>query len=333
MKDLKVIAQLLFDWYQKDHRDLPWRADKNPYKIWLSEIMLQQTTVTAVKPYFERFIQAFPELKDLAQAPLENVLQHWSGLGYYSRARNIHKTSALLIQRGGFPQSFSELIQYPGIGEYTSRAISSIAFGEKVGVLDGNVIRVLSRVFNQKSQWWQSSERKKLQKTSDSLSQQGFHSSVINQALMELGATVCKPLNPKCHECSLRSVCLAEKYQTQADLPLKRPKSKTENWLWQPAIYIENGKVLMMKNSYLPFLQQQWLFPGKAEKITKKPSEFSFKHHITKYQIHVKLMLESEMNDLKNDLNLCSETKWVALDQVQKMNPSSLITKCFDKLF
>ena len=140
----------LITWYKENKRDLPWRnpqgsrGSKDPYRIWISEVMLQQTTVTAVIPFYEKFMNRFPKVQDLAQAKIEDVYEYWAGLGYYSRARNLHK-AAQMFAENGFPKTAAELIEYPGLGPYTSRAIASLAFGEKVGVLDGNVIRVLSR--------------------------------------------------------------------------------------------------------------------------------------------------------------------------------------------
>ena len=142
---MKSLHENLINWYLANRRPLPWRKDKNPYTIWISEVMLQQTTVAAVIPYFERFIERFPNQHTLAQAELSEVYEYWAGLGYYSRARNLH-ASAKIISDSGFPEDYSQLIQLPGFGPYTARAVASLAFDQKVGVLDGNVIRVLSRV-------------------------------------------------------------------------------------------------------------------------------------------------------------------------------------------
>ena len=187
----------LSKWYKKNLRPLPWRKDKDPYKIWISEIMLQQTTTTAVAPFFNRFIKKFPNVKTLAHAEIEDIYECWSGLGYYSRARNIHKAAKLIIKLKKFPQNYQELIQLPGIGPYTSRAIASIAFDEPVGVIDGNVIRVLTRKYNLPIEWWKTKERDLLQTIVDTY----MHSQspgMMNQAIMELGSTICTPKNPKC---------------------------------------------------------------------------------------------------------------------------------------
>ncbi|MCX7978023.1 MAG: A/G-specific adenine glycosylase, partial [Bdellovibrionaceae bacterium] len=172
----------LLRWYSLNKRPLPWRAQRDPYAIWLSEVMLQQTTVAAVLPYWQKFIERFPTVQDLATAPLSEVLALWSGLGYYSRAKLLHQ-SAKKLAHTGFPKTWSELIQLPGFGPYTARALSSIAFAEPVGVVDGNVIRFLCRLTGQKIPWWQSAGRSRIQNLSDKLASMG-QPGETNQAVM-----------------------------------------------------------------------------------------------------------------------------------------------------
>ena len=203
------ISKSLLLWYAENKRVLPWRANKNPYFIWISEIMLQQTTVTAVVPYFDRFIATFPTVEILAAAPQEKVLEMWAGLGYYSRARNLHQT-AQQIAKTGFPKTAKELIQLKGFGPYTSHAVASIAFDEAVGVLDGNVIRILSRLFSIPSKWWASKDKGELQSLAHLMAQSGPPSEV-NQAMMELGATVCTTHKPLCVRCPWVKDCQALK--------------------------------------------------------------------------------------------------------------------------
>ncbi|MCB0368811.1 MAG: A/G-specific adenine glycosylase, partial [Bdellovibrionales bacterium] len=228
----KTVATHLSKWYLKNRRPLPWRAHKDPYAIWISEVMLQQTTVAAVIPYYERFISNFPTVKALANAPVEQVLENWSGLGYYSRARNLHKSAQILATKG-FPSSYLDLIELPGFGPYTSRAVSSIAFGENVGVLDGNVIRVLSRHFGIAEPWWETKVRKKFQDLVDQIVNKG-NSSVLNQALMELGATVCTPEKTLCVLCPLNKTCYALKKDEVQKFPLKKKKPKMLLWSYTP---------------------------------------------------------------------------------------------------
>jgi A/G-specific adenine glycosylase len=204
-----IESRNLIDWYRGIRRDLPWRKDRDPYRIWISEVMLQQTTVVAVIPFYEKFLKRFPTLKDLAISPVEDVLEYWAGLGYYSRARNLHKSSQVL-HVNGFPKTAAELLELPGFGPYTARAVSSLAFDEKTGVLDGNVIRILSRKFGRSVEWWKPKGRNELQEIADALAQTE-HSADLNQGMMELGATICTPAKPACLLCPWQRSCLARR--------------------------------------------------------------------------------------------------------------------------
>src|SRR6185312_12760226 len=169
VKDMstKPMQLQLLEWYRANRRELPWRASRDPYRIWISETMLQQTTTTAVIPFFERFVARFPDLKALAQSTEAEVLEMWSGLGYYSRARNLHKAAQALVARGGFPQTHEELAEFPGFGPYTARSVASLAFDQAVGVVDGNVIRVLSRCEGEDWEWWRPNVRQQIQNRAD----------------------------------------------------------------------------------------------------------------------------------------------------------------------
>ncbi|NUN05432.1 MAG: A/G-specific adenine glycosylase, partial [Bdellovibrio sp.] len=239
--DYKLDHKQLTQWYKKNLRPLPWRENKNPYRIWLSEVMLQQTTVVAVIPYFEKFLNKFPTVQDLANAPESDVLEAWAGLGYYSRARNLHKAAKALATHG-FPATAAELLQLPGFGPYTSRAVASIAFGEKVGVLDGNVIRVLSRRYGLKLEWWNSKGRDTLQGISNDLSALG-NADIVNQGLMELGATVCTPQKVICMLCPWASTCVSREKNLVDKLPLKKPRKESEVWVWKPLVSVKDSKV------------------------------------------------------------------------------------------
>lgn len=276
----------LSQWFRENHRPLPWRVSKKAYPIWISEIMLQQTTVKIVIPFFKKFMKAFPSIKALAEAPLEEVYQHWAGLGYYSRARNIHKAALELSKKNRFPRTHTELLKLPGFGNYTARAVSSQAFGEPVGVVDGNVIRVLCRRFGLKLEFWKSSGQKKLQELADHYAGASKDPGLLNQAFMELGATVCTPTNPTCFLCPLSKNCVAFKEGKIEKLPLKKPKRKTEIWRWDVELYEEKGKVAFIKNEYAPFLKRQLILPGRVVKKQKTPSVFSFKHSITHHRIY-----------------------------------------------
>jgi A/G-specific adenine glycosylase len=312
----------LVQWYKKNRRALPWRESKDPYRIWLSEVMLQQTTVVAVIPYFEKFLEKFPTVQDLAKAPESEVLEAWAGLGYYSRARNLHKAAKALAE-GGFPKKAAELLELPGFGPYTSRAVASIAFGEKVGVLDGNVIRVLSRRYGLKLEWWNGKARTQLQDISDILSSFGSSDSV-NQGLMELGATVCTPQKVMCMMCPWNTECVAREKNLVEKLPLKKPRKESEVWVWKPVVAIKDKKVALIANDYAPFLKGQMIFPGTIAMEEKKPKEFDVKHNITHHDIFIQIASKKAVTG-KN-------VQWVELKNLKKVNPSSLLTKVLSKI-
>lgn len=313
----------LLKWYQENQRPLPWRKNRDPYRIWISEVMLQQTTVTAVIPYYEKFMQSFPSLKELAAAQENQVLKHWAGLGYYSRARNLHKAAKILNQQG-FPKSYKELIQLPGFGPYTSRAVTSIAFDENVGVLDGNVIRVLSRkegLIN--NPWWTNQGRQKLQDLVDKIVD-GTPTHKANQALMELGATICTPRNPSCLICPWLKICKGQKQGLTEDIPQPKPKRAKEIWHWQIQLVKNKGRVALLPNDYTPFLKKQWIFPGEIKQKKTAPKKFDFRHSITHHDIYVSV----EKNSLSQlSLTQRKNKQWFAQEILSEVNPSSLLKK------
>nr|WP_295903863.1 A/G-specific adenine glycosylase [uncultured Bdellovibrio sp.] len=320
--DYKLDHKQLTQWYKKNNRALPWRENKDPYRIWLSEVMLQQTTVVAVIPYFEKFLKKFPTVQDLAKAPESEVLEAWAGLGYYSRARNLHKAAKALAENG-FPQTAAELLELPGFGPYTSRAVASIAFGEKVGVLDGNVIRVLSRRYGLKLEWWNNKGREQLQTISDELAALG-QSDVVNQGLMELGATVCTPQKVTCMLCPWAATCVSREKNLVEKLPLKKPRKESEVWVWKPLVAIKDRKVALVKNDYAPFLKGQMIFPGEIAMEKNKPKAYDAKHNITHHDIFIQISQRKSVAG-KN-------IEWVDLKELKKVNPSSLLQKVLHKV-
>ncbi len=217
----------LIAWYENEKRSLPWREKRDPYAIWISEIMLQQTRVDQVIGYYLRFMARFPTVANLAESSEDQVLKLWQGLGYYSRARNIHKTAKILHfeQKGLFPTHRTALMKLPGIGEYTSGAIASIAFDEKVPAIDGNVQRVIAR-FHGISLPINATEGAKRIKEYVEAILPDSHCGTFNQALMELGALICKPTSPLCRECPLHPTCHAYLHQQTAHLPVKIKRTK-----------------------------------------------------------------------------------------------------------
>ncbi len=322
-------SQDLVRWYLENKRDLPWRQSQDAYRIWISEVMLQQTTVQAVLPYFDRFMKRFPKLKDLAGSPLEDVIEHWAGLGYYSRARNLHK-SALKLQESGFPKSFADLLDYPGFGPYTSRAVSSLAFEEKVGVLDGNVIRILCRKYGLNLKWWEGPSRNILQDMADSLAQIEKPSQ-LNQAMMELGATVCTPKNPTCFMCPWNKTCVAFKEGSIAKLPLQKPRAELQNWIWRVQILNKKNTLGLIQNTQAPFLKGQWIFPGEFIQTKSKPKKYDVNHSITKYNIYVQIEKQHSKSKLSIRKEELKKIKWFATKDLKKINPSSLLQKILKK--
>lgn len=320
--EIQKESKLLTKWFAENSRPLPWRSTKDPYRIWISEIMLQQTTVTAVIPYYKRFIKSFPNSKTLAKANIEDIYEHWSGLGYYSRARSIHKASIELSNMKKFPSSYLELIKLPGFGDYTSRAVSSQAFGERVGVVDGNVIRVLSRRFGLQSEWWKTKDKKILQEIADTFVTKE-DPSTINQSLMELGATICTPKSPTCFICPINKKCVARKDDLIEQLPLKKKKKETEIWHWEAELFEDSKGLAFVTNEYAPFLKKQLILPGKAKLRKTVPKDFDFQHAITHHKIYVSLT-RKKSNFSKNSK---SKYIWIPRKHLKAKVPFSLIQK------
>jgi A/G-specific adenine glycosylase len=240
-------SRLIIEWYLENKRMLPWRETKDPYKIWLSEIILQQTRVAQGLPYYLRFTETFPTVESLANAKEQQVLRLWQGLGYYSRARNLHRCAKMIVENfnGKFPGNFDELQQLIGVGPYTAAAVASIAFNQKVAVVDGNVFRVLARIFGMETDI-ASNEGKRIffAKANELIS--GEHPDLFNQAMMEFGAIWCTPKTPKCEGCIFKKSCIAYKTGTVDLLPVKGKKTKVRKRFLNYFI-IENQNKIAMK--------------------------------------------------------------------------------------
>jgi len=218
--DKLTLRRRILTWYRKHKRDLPWRRSSDPYRIWISEIMLQQTRVAAVIPYYERFLARFPDVPALAAAPEQDLLAAWAGLGYYARARNLQRAAKKIQELGGFPRDHASIRELPGVGDYTAAAIGSIAFNLRHAVLDGNAARVLSRLTGERGSIDSGVVKKRLLASVDRLIDPE-RPGEFNQALMELGATVCLPKHPRCPQCPWASECEAFRLGIQNELPLK----------------------------------------------------------------------------------------------------------------
>jgi len=252
----------LLQWYRKHKRDLPWRRRRDPYAIWVSEVMLQQTQVVTVIPYYDRFLSCFPNLRALAEAPEEAVLAQWSGLGYYRRAKLLHRGAQTVLQQhdGRMPESAEALRELPGIGPYTAGAIASIAFGHAEPLVDGNVVRVLSRIFRRRGHAKEGRLQKEIWALAAELIDPGSAGD-FNQGLMELGATLCRVVLPSCGRCPVAELCAAAQSGDPEDFPETPPAQKTLRLTRSVAVALRGEAVLLLKPKISRWFQGMWSLP------------------------------------------------------------------------
>lgn len=269
------VSDKIIDFYYKHKRELIWRNTKDPYIIWISEIMLQQTRVNQANDYFLRFIKRFPTVYKLAEADENEVLNYWQGLGYYTRARNLHFSAKYIVGalKGTFPNTYKELIKLKGVGEYTAAAIASIAFDEKIAAIDGNVYRVLARLFNEYSSINTSQGKKRFKELA------GFmiarqNPGDFNQAMMEFGATVCKPVKPDCEICPVANQCEAFKKRTVMELPVKKKSVKIRNRYFQYLVLLKGKSVFVQKRAENDIWKGLYQFPLIETKQNIAPEKF-----------------------------------------------------------
>lgn len=261
---LPALHDALTGWFAEHKADLPWRRTRDPYAIWLSEIMLQQTQVATVIPYYERFLARFPTVAALAAAPLDDVLKQWEGLGYYSRARNLHRAAQEVVARfgGEFPPTVEALRALPGIGRYTAGAIASIGFGKDTPVVDGNVIRILARVFDIAQDVTQVATQNALWELAERILPAG-RAGAWNEGLMELGRRICTPKSPDCPACPIAEFCIARQLGLQAGRPVKRARAKTPHYdVTAAVIRRADGHLLIAQRPPEGMLGGLWEFPG-----------------------------------------------------------------------
>lgn len=318
---MTFFAKTLIDWYLQNKRDLPWRQTNDPYRIWLSEIMLQQTRVAQGMPYYFSFTDAFPTVFDLARADEQHVLKLWQGLGYYSRARNLHATAKFVANElgGNFPETFEGLTKLKGVGDYTAAAIASISFGEPVPVVDGNVFRVLARYFGLSDDIANPKSKKNFAKlAADHLPKD--QSAVYNQAMMDFGALQCVPKNPDCTRCPLNQSCVAFARGIVNELPVKSKKAKPKDRYLHYLVYEDlEGKTTINKRIGKGIWQHLYEFPvvetdGPVlpDELMEERSEYgevSFREHIKEYDVihklshqtlHIKFVKVVVENQLEN---------------------------------
>jgi A/G-specific adenine glycosylase len=264
--EIPAFRRGMLSWFAEQKRDLPWRRTRDPYRIWLSEIMLQQTRVAAVVPYYERFLKIFPDVRALARAKTDRVLANWAGLGYYSRARNLQRAAKEMILRhaGQFPRDYEAALALPGIGRYTAAAVLSIAYGEPHAVLDGNVARVLARIGALHGDLRAPATWRKLEATAQNLLARNV-SGDWNQAMMELGATVCTPKSPRCGECPAEKWCRARNLGIAEKLPSPRKKRATIQITLAAAVLVDpRGQTLLVRklDGNGALFSRMWQFPA-----------------------------------------------------------------------
>ena len=285
----------LIKWYQENKRDFPWRKDQDPYHIWISEIMLQQTTTETVIPYYNRFLKNFPNVEALASASLEEVYKMWEGLGYYRRAKHIHESAQIILEKyqGVFPYEYDAILSLKGIGEYTAGAISSIAYGKQVPAVDGNVLRIISRYYLIKENIAETKVQKKIYQIVQELIL-NHDASAFNQGMMDLGATICKPVHPLCLECPIQKDCLAFKKKQMDVLPINIKKIKKQEISYITGIITYQNKYLLIQNPPGGLLENLYGFVQYDEE-----SPYSF---ISSFQEEYQqnIMIQAHIKDIKH---------------------------------
>jgi A/G-specific adenine glycosylase len=287
-------AHALTEWYKVDHRQLPWRETQDPYAIWLSEIMLQQTQVKTVLDYYRRFLAKYPTIQSLAAAPPDEVLKLWEGLGYYARCRNLQKAAQVMVEKhqGQFPQTLEEAEALPGIGRSTAGAILTFAYGQKHPLLDGNVKRVISRIYDLDQDIQLSATIKTMWQASEELLEESNQPHLYNQAIMELGATVCLPQNPRCLLCPVKAFCDACDKGTQHERPVKAPKKASPHYTIAVGVIWKGDQVLIQQRPEGGLLGGLWEFPGGKQEADEVLTETVYR------EIQEELEIEVSVSDL-----------------------------------
>ena len=341
---MSTFQRRLLTWYRRHRRTLPWREDPNPYRVWVSELMLQQTQVKTALPYFERFIARFPDVERLAKASEQEVLASWSGLGYYRRAKSLHRAARLLVEKKGgiFPRDVAGWIELPGVGRYTAGAIVSIAFGKRVPIVDGNVARVLSRLFLVSGDPRRGAAKRRVWALAEDILPRRSISD-FNQALMELGALVCTPKNPKCLSCPIVSDCVARSLGIEEELPeLPAPKPSVSVTMTATLIE-EEGRVLLYRRHGSDLMRDLWELPTADVPEGEEPRVVMVREVREKYGLDVEPRRELEkirhsiMNrritlhaytaELMEPPRQTDQCRWVAQSELSDFPTSSMVHK------
>ena len=318
---LRNVRRDLAGWYRAHQRDLPWRRTSDPYRIWISEIMLQQTRVAAVIPYYERFLARFPDVAALAAASDDDLLNSWAGLGYYSRARNLRAAARQIAAVGRFPEEYDEILQLPGVGPYTAAAVASICFGTPHAVLDGNVMRVITRLTNDSDDIRALRTKNRLQEAAQILLDPA-NSAVHNQAVMELGATICVPREPKCKLCPIIEYCTARSNGLERELPVKLRRSEIRRVRRTLLVAIRNGNILLWQRAHdAALLGGFWELPEPHQLPEAKSGKLlrEFSHAITNH-IYDFRVVSARVSRVSPPL------QWTPLEQLPAL-PLSTVTR------
>lgn len=302
----REVQEPLLAWFDADHRDLPWRRTKDPYRILLAEYLLQRTRVVSGTPYYERFLERFPDVVSLAAAPEADVLRAWEGLGFYRRARNLHAAAKAIVRDHGghIPSDAATLATLPGIGPYTAGAVASIAFDEAVPAVDGNVLRVLARLFRIDSDVTRPSGRRRIDELARSLVP-AVRPGTFNQALMELGATVCTPRAPACGRCPLGQLCLARAAGVQPSLP-RLPKARAPKVIHVSFAYVRSrGRTLLVRRPASQLLGSLWGMPG-GETVAARGTRAALRRLVVA-QTGVRVRVQEEVAEISHTF---SHLKW-----------------------
>lgn len=337
-------SQKLLDWFQKKQRKLPWRVNYSPYEVWISEVMAQQTQISTLLPYYEKFISKFPTVKELASADYEEVLKAWEGLGYYSRAKNLHTAAKEVMENygGKIPETKEELQKLKGFGPYISSAVASIAFQEAVPVVDGNVLRVVARFFGLKDDISTIQTRKSFEKILEEVIPKK-EARNFNQGLMELGALICTPKNPNCEKCPLMKKCVAFELKMQESLPVKTKKAKPPVKHFA-AVAITNSSGYLLQKRHSKLLEGMYEFPMYEIlplKNSKENMEDLFSTHLnTKVNIGSEIgQVEHQYTHFKQIVHVYSAKiasensfQYFSTKQVEKIPLSKVQHKIFQKI-
>lgn len=317
-------AAALLQWFDQQQVQLPWRGSRDPYRIWLSEIMLQQTRIAAVEGYYARFLERFPTIEALAAASLDEVLKCWEGLGYYTRARNLHRFAQTIVNEyaGRFPTTAEALQELPGIGRYTAAAIASIAFDQRVAVLDGNVMRVLARLTDFAEDITEARAQKTLWQTAEALLPRERPGD-YNQALMDLGRLVCVPRRPNCTDCPLQTQCRAFAQRTTAQRPVKKPKAPLKQVRAVAAVIRDQeDRLLLVQRLQDGLLGGLWALPGgfceEDESLTTALERLLREH------LNLEITVAEQMATARQELTHLRLTLRAFACQIRRGTPSAI---------